>query len=175
MRGRGQPPLDIASQRFGRLIAIRRLNRIGSTTGYRWLCRCDCGSRAIVTVGRLRSGNTRSCGCLHRDTVRDYMTTHGATLYRKYTGAYKSWLGMKLRCNYRCYQHYDCYGGRGIKICKRWMRFQNFLADMGERPPNHSLDRINNDGDYKPSNCRWATRSMQAKNRRPFRSVKKAA
>ena len=174
MAGRGQPPIDLTNQRFGKLIAVRRLDRKKSTSGYRWLCRCDCGCETIVTVGRLRSGNTKSCGCFHRDTVRENMTTHGATLYKRYNPTYKSWQSMHLRCRYPSAAHYDCYGGRGITICKRWMSFENFLIDMGERPPAHSLDRINNDGNYEPNNCRWATRSTQMKNRRPFRFWKNA-
>lgn len=158
---------DLTGMRFGRL---RVLNREGSTKDgcATWACICDCGSKLIVRGHTMRDGRSKSCGCLSREFTGKQFTTHG----KSSTPEYRSWLKMRERChNPRHHQHSD-YGGRGIGICKRWDSFAAFVEDMGERPtPQHTLDRINNNGNYEPGNCRWATRKDQNRNTRISRPV----
>jgi hypothetical protein len=123
----------------------------------RWNCLCACGKQSVVAQASLRSGNTKSCGC------QSGMPTHGDTNSTEY----KAWDSMHQRCNNKTRRDYANYGGRGITICARWQKYENFLADMGRKPsPELSLDRVNNDGNYEPGNCRWATRWQQNNNSR---------
>ena len=133
----------------------------------KWKCRCDCGNEAVVQLSNLKSGNSKSCGCLSKEMAGARVYKHGYA--SKNTKEYAAWLSMKTRCYNPNYQHFKDYGGRGIKICERWLNsFENFLADIGKAPDElHSLDRyINNDGNYEPGNVRWATSSEQIQNRR---------
>lgn len=156
--------LDINNQRFGRLVALQPNRR--DQSGWWWLCICDCGKQTVVRGVVLRRGDTRSCGCAMYETK----TKHGH--HRRHNGrhnpspTYKSWAGMLTRCRNSKQRGYHNYGGRGITVCKRWLTFTNFLADMGERPLGTSLDRIDNDGNYEPNNCRWATTKEQSINKR---------
>jgi hypothetical protein len=163
MVGVAPPILDLTGQRFGRLIAFELAPERTSNGKARWICRCDCGAGTTVDARNLRSGSTLSCGC-HRRAIGERTLTHGRTN----TPEFRAWTQMLYRClNVRC-AHYRHYGGRGITVCARWMAsFENFLADVGERPSaDYSLDRKDNDGPYAPGNVRWATPTQQANNRR---------
>lgn len=165
--------------RFGRYAVLKESgrNRFGDSL---WLCRCSCGAEKIVSRGQLVSGGTKSCGGLKRDRSRRWgkvigkkygpivTLSHGSARRGKLTPEYKVWRGVLSRCLNPHVACYERYGGRGITVCARWREsFAHFLADMGPRPTlQHSIDRINNEGNYEPSNCRWATIEVQAKNRR---------
>lgn len=150
---------DISGVRFGRLVAIKATSQ--KRYNYIWECLCDCGEIVEVLGGRLASGKTTSCGCLKREMDKTRSKTHGHSKSR----TYHIWLGMRNRCYNKNVKAYPHYGGRGITICDRWRNsFPSFLEDMGEAPARLSIDRINNDGNYEPSNCRWATDLTQARN-----------
>lgn len=148
--------IDMTGRRYGRLVVKRRDGQRNNQLC--WHCTCDCGKSTSVPGSRLRSGNTRSCGCLLTESQ------HGGFG----TPEYQCWLDMKRRCYNRRTVAYKDYGGRGISVCDRWFdSFQNFIDDVGRRPSSsYSLDRINNDGNYEPGNVRWATRHQQSVNQR---------
>ncbi|MHC4453429.1 MAG: hypothetical protein ACYSWS_01875 [Planctomycetota bacterium] len=154
--------IDLIGQKFGRLIVIRKMNN-DLRGNHRWLCLCGCGIEKIIQGNNLNNGNTKSCGCLR--------IKHGNSKIGKISRTYKSWQQMIQRCTNINISRYKDYGGRGIKVCKRWTRFMNFIEDMGERPPGMSIDRIHNDSGYFKGNCRWATSKQNSRNRRNNRLI----
>jgi hypothetical protein len=161
-------PIEInIGDRFGRwtVVSIEPPKRLR-----RAICLCECGVERSVEVHALRRGQSRSCGCLHRDIVRSHTInqTHG----RSKDPIYAVWRMMLSRCNNPNSANWQHYGGRGITVCERWRSFENFIADMGEKPAGLSIDRIDNEGNYEPSNCRWATPKQQTANRRERRDTR---
>lgn len=158
--------LNFERQKIGRLFVIEYREEL-----QKWLCLCDCGNFVLIKSGNLspnkKGGNTKSCGCLLKEKTTQRSFRHGHQVRGKTTRVYKSWCGMKERCLNPNKQDWCDYGGRGIKVCDRWLNsFENFLLDMGEPPEKHSLDRIDCNGNYTPENCRWASAKTQSCNRR---------
>jgi len=155
---------DITGEIFGRLTVIIPIGKDSTRSAHTiWLCRCSCGTDISVSNKSLRSKHTRSCGCLKTDLCIDRSTKHGMA----HSKIYMVWSAMKGRCDNRADNAYFNYGGRGIRYCARWSEFKNFINDMGDRPSKtHTLDRIDNDGDYCKENCRWVTRKIQNRNKR---------
>ena len=154
--------LDITGVRFGRLVAkeVHSRDKHGRA---KWVCICDCGKSKIVSSDNLRRGNQSSCGCLRDEKIAQLNRSHGMSR----TPTYIVWAGMIQRCENPSYTGYSYWGGRGIKVCERWKTFENFLADMGEKPKGKSIDRFpDNNGNYEPGNCRWASSTDQNRNRR---------
>lgn len=156
---------DLEGKEFERLTVERYLGRTADAAKKSvWSCVCECGKVVPARGSDLVSGNTRSCGCLHHEQLAKRMTKHGKSGTREY----RIWQAMLRRCDTSSAVNYGDYGGRGVRVCKRWRRsFKRFLADMGPCPPGGSLDRFpDNNGNYKPTNCRWATKTQQMRNTR---------
>jgi len=165
--------VDLTGQKFSRLTVIKRVaNSDAKQT--RWLCKCQCGNMKVVQGAHLKDKHTRSCGCMISDStiarnIKNIIHGHSANHQRSKT--YRTWDGMKDRCMNPYHKQYKDYGGRGIQVCKRWLKFENFLQDMGEKPEGLTLDRIDNDGDYCPENCQWSTWLEQQRNRNNNRLI----
>jgi hypothetical protein len=158
--------IDRTGHKVGRLTVLSMAERHRDRV--HWLCRCECGNQVVVQSSSLSTKRTKSCGCLLRDVMVAKLTKHGHAPYkRKPSPEYNSWRCMRERCRNSRNNRHKLYGERGITVCERWMNsFSDFLRDMGPRPPGTSLDRIDNNGNYEPGNCRWATDEQQARNKR---------
>lgn len=159
--------VDLTGRRFGKLVVEAFHSRAGTGRVLMWQCRCNCGKAHIARAAHLTTGRIISCGCIRDANIRAGIhRTHGKTGTSEHT----IWLGMHQRCNDPGSTNYANYGGRGIQVCERWYDFANFYADMGPRPSkDHSIDRIDNDGNYAIGNCRWATKYQQGRNKRNTR------
>jgi hypothetical protein len=161
----GRPLIaDLTGRRFGRLTATAHLGK------GRWTVRCDCGSEYDIAGGSLRNGDAQSCGCLRSIVLSRVVSERERTHGRSRTPEYNSWWNMVRRCTDPTHNRFQFYGTLGVRVCERWQSFENFLADMGEKPgPKHSIDRYPDaDGNYEPGNCRWATPQQQRRNRRDY-------
>lgn len=163
--------IDISGNKYNRLWVLS-YSHTSKGIAF-WLCRCDCGKETIVDGRNLKSGHTKSCGCLSVEQRPLNNLKHGGVTNGGMSAEYECWCGIKKRCYNENSDNYNLYGGRGIKMCDRWLSsFGNFLADMGNKPtPKHSIDRIDVNGDYEPSNCRWATQKEQCRNLRRNRII----
>lgn len=155
--------IDLTGQKFGRLTVLEcsGRNKHGSAI---WLCRCACGNGKVIHGGSLRNGSSKTCGCSHSELATQLNLVHG----KHGTPEYRAWKAMITRCTNPNAANYSYYGGKDVCVCERWRHsFENFYADMGQKPTSkHSLDRIDANGNYEPSNCRWATTGVQRINRR---------
>lgn len=155
--------IDLTGQRFGRLVVIKRA-RNGNTTGAKWECQCDCGKQTISDGYDLRQGKAISCGCSRGTLFPEPHFKHGCSN----TKLYREWAGMKSRCYGKSSSSFKCHGGRGISVCEEWLSgfapFKDWALKNGFCK-DLTLDRINNDGNYEPSNCRWITNKEQSRNK----------
>lgn len=157
--------IDITNETYNDLLVLGYGGKKYSVSA--WYCKCNCGNVVLAISSHLKRGLTKSCGCL----ALKIRTKHGHQIGGKQSRTYNTWRKMIDRCTNKNHKAYHHYGGRGIKIHEEWFTFLNFLNDMGERPINKTLDRIDNNGNYEPSNCRWATKKQQSRNTRTVKKL----
>jgi hypothetical protein len=161
--------IDLTGRKFCRLLVLAAVGARTTAGGQRkttWQCLCECGSRVVVDGCSLKTGGTKSCGCLKHDRSRAMLTKHGHRSGASPSQTYSSWRGMIGRCTDTKHVAWKYYGGRGITVCDRWRDFRRFLEDMGERPPCTTIDRINGNGNYCKDNCEWTTQKQQTRHTR---------
>jgi len=158
---------DITGQQFNRWTVIRKA-KSGKGWQTKWLCVCICGNQKVIYGNHLQRGNSKSCGCLREELSLNRPLTHGHNRKNRPSSEYRAWYHMKTRCYNPNFNGFKDYGGRGITVCNEWIHdFQAFYDHIGPKPsPEHSLDRIDNNGNYEPGNVRWATRLEQRHNQR---------
>lgn len=154
-----KPRINLVGKKFNNLYVLDEVPiRDNKNQRYKWLCKCKCGNKTYVYGNKLTTGQVKSCGCLGR---------HGHASDDNKSPEYHSWSGMLNRCNNPNNAFYEYYGGRGIKVCKRWTQFVNFFNDMGRKPGStYSIDRIDNNKGYSPDNCEWSDKTTQMRNQR---------
>ncbi len=160
---------DLTNQQIHDWTVLRRSS--SGPGGVKFACRCKCGMERDVIGASLTSGKSRNCGCVGRERWIARSTKHGAAPQAGGTRAYNSWKHMRARCSNPNHKDFHYYGGRGIKVAPEWDDFSKFLEDMGDPPPGMSIDRIDCNGGYNKKNCRWATKTEQTANRRPFKQI----
>lgn len=158
-----KPRLNLDGQRFGKLTVVERVQSKKGRS--RFVCLCDCGAESVVVGTDLKSGNTTSCGCVKKVIGFTSNLIHGGSA-GDMAGAYRSWRSMKQRCTNPNSRGWGEYGAKGITVCERWMTYDNFYADMGDRPDGYSLERVDVTLGYSPENCKWIPHPEQAKNKR---------
>ncbi len=176
--GKRRMAKEMIGQKYGRLTVAERVeNNRHSQMVFR--CECDCGNQTVIVAMSLRSGHTKSCGCLMKDVASERLkgnqlgVKHGDCQAGNQTAEHRCWVSLFQRCYNPENNNYHKYGARGISVCSRWFEYENFLSDMGRKPSTvHSIDHIDNDGNYEPANCRWATWVEQNNNQRPKRPRK---
>lgn len=157
--------IDLIGKRFGRLLVLSRVDKTNNGN-YKWLCKCDCGNEKEILGDSLNSGRTQSCGCLHKEKVKEANGRH----WGRGTRLYNIWSGMRSRCHSKGHTGFKNYGGRGITVCKEWSNycvFRDWALSNGYKD-NLTIDRIDVNGNYEPSNCRWVDWTTQARNKRIF-------
>ena len=161
------PALNLIGNKYGRWTVIDRAENINGRTA--WICKCECGTEKVIKIHDLRNKRTNSCGCLRKENTKSMFSKHGLSNHR----LFKIWTSMKTRCYNKNATNYERYGARGISICDEWnndfMKFYNWSINNGYSD-NLTIDRVNNNGNYEPSNCRWATVKEQNSNKRPYKS-----
>lgn len=156
--------LNITGHKFGKLQVIRLAQKEGVQR--KWECMCECGKEVLVSTGHLRSGHTKSCGCISAELLHTRNFKHGQGSRKRKTREYSSWKEMKKRCYQVNSKNYKWYGSKGVTVCATWIDdFPQFFADMGLCPDGYELDRIDNSKGYSPDNCRWASEATQSRNR----------